>query len=267
MRISRLMVRMTRRCRRPILSASGAALIILLSTFALSATAANEVAPFRVVSADLMPFAQGGHPEVPGALVELVEAMATKVGQPLKVEFYPWARAVALSNTELRVAVIPLTRSPDRERQYQWLVKLYRQRYIMLTRADRPKVESVHQARTLKKLGVLRGSVTVAYALNNGISKANLLEATSVEAGLKDLDAGITDAYLGGDAIALGTIRASGRQRSDYQIGLVLGSGDFWLAGSQGFTESDTLALRKAFDALVKDGSYDRLLKKYGVID
>jgi len=239
--------------------------LLALTQFApwLALAENSTVGPFRVVTADLRPFSIENQPAAPGLIVELVDAIGAKVGQSVQVEFYPWARAVALAQAGPRVTVIPLTRTAEREAHFQWLVRLYQQQYVFITRADKPPISSIDEARKIKRIAVLRGSPTLDFALNDHFRRANFFEDTSVEIGFRDLDAGIVDAYYGGKAISIDTLRATGRQLADYHFGATLGGGDIWLAASGGFSESDIAALRAAFDALVKDGTYARLLNKY----
>ncbi len=221
------------------------------------------MAPFRVVTADLRPFAVENQPAAPGFIVELVEAIGAKVGQPVKVEFYSWARPFALVQADSRVTVVPLTRNATREAHFQWLVRLYRQQYVFITKAGKPPISSIDEARKTKKVGVLRASSTLDIAMSAQFRRSQFLEASSVEAGLKDLDGGIVDTFYGGSAICIETIRTTGRQPSDYHIGAAMGGGEIWLAASHGFSENDIVELRSAFESLVKDGTYTRLLKKY----
>jgi polar amino acid transport system substrate-binding protein len=239
-------------------------LVTALLSNALAATAAESPVPYRIVSGDLRPFAADNHPAAPGMLVELVEQMASRAQHPVKVEFFPWARAVGIALGEPRCAVLPLTRTPEREAKFQWLVKLYQQRFAFITPAAKRSVNNLNDARQLK-IVVLRGSPNVAQLLNHQISAANIVEESSVEMMLKDLDTGIVDAIYGGDVINMETVRSSGRKTQDYYVGMMLESGDIWLASSGGFTRSEIDALQDAYNTLKKDGTYSRLLKKYGI--
>jgi polar amino acid transport system substrate-binding protein len=245
-----------------LLQGSLLALLTLLASWAVCAEN-PPMSPFRVVTAELRPFAVDNQPAAPGLTVELTEAICVKVGAPAKIEFYPWARAYALALADPRVAVIPLTRTPPREARFQWLVRLYRQQYVFITKIDKPPITSIDEARKVKRIGVLRGSPTADFAESDHFPLSSILKNNSVEAGLKDLDAGIVDTYYGGEAITKETIRSTHRKLADYHIGVAMGGGDIWLAASGGFSDSDVAALRKAFDELVNDGTYARLLKKY----
>jgi len=239
--------------------------LLALTLFASWSVRAENppVSPFRIVTAELPPFAVEKQPATPGFIVELTKAICTKVGQPAKIEFYPWARAYALALADPRVVVVPLTRTPPREARFQWLVKLYRQHYVFITKADKPPITTVDEARKTKRIGVLRGSPTVDFAEGEHFPQSGIFKNDSVEASLKALDGGIFDAYYGGEAITIETIRSTHRKLADYHIGVTMGGGDIWLAASRGFSDSDVAALQKAFDELVSDGTYARLLKKY----
>lgn len=242
---------------------------LLLASVLLSASfnaTATDPAPYRIVSGDLRPFAAENHPEAPGFLVELVEQMALRTQRPVKVEFFPWARAVSIALGEQRCAVLPLTRTPEREAKFQWLVKLYQQRFAFITPSSKKSINTVDDARKLK-IVVLRGSPNVAQLLNHQIDASNIVEESSVDMMLKDLDTGIVDAIYGGDVINMETVRSSGRKVQEYRVGLVLESGDIWLAASGGFTSTEIDALRDAYNVLKKDGTYSRLLKKYSVAE
>jgi polar amino acid transport system substrate-binding protein len=232
---------------------------------AIAPTIAPIAAPFRVVAANLPPLSVENQPAAPGILVELTEAMSTKLGQPAHVEFYPWARALALSQSEPRVAIVALMRTPERETKYQWLVKMYQQQYLFLTKADAPPVRSLNDARKLKRIGVLRGAASVNFVLEQKIPRSALLEDATTEASLKDLDAGFVDAYCCSEAVCAETITHTHRNLDDYHFGVKLAGADVWLAASGGFSPAEVSAMQDAFNALVKNGTLAKLKKKYGL--
>ena len=236
-----------------------------IPVWADSARPGVAFAPIRLVTSELPPFAIQNQPGMPGFAVELTQAISAKLGQQVKAEYYPWARAYALAQAEPRVVIIPLTRTPDRQTRFQWLVKIFVQQYVFVTKAPGKTIASLDAARALNRIGVLRGSPTTEFALREHFSSQHLYEEASVEAGLKDLDAGRIDTYFGGGAICAATIKATGRKLADYQFGVSLGGGEIWLGASSGFSEADVAAMRQVFDALTADGTYARLLRKYNI--
>lgn len=248
--------------RRRLLLASAA---LAATPFAAVTAAASEaLAPMRVVTGDLPPFAVEGQPERPGVLVELVEQMLRRCGQPAKVEFFPWARALATASSLPRVAVLPLTRTPEREPQFQWLLKLYVQRFVFINRSSQPPVANLDQARQLR-LVVLRGSPNLAQLQRNGFNAGLVTQASSVEDMLRLLERELVDAIYGGDVINMDKVRVSGRDPAAFQVGVALDSGEIWLGASAGFSEADKQLLRDAHQALLREGVVERLFRSYGI--
>ena len=236
---------------------------LLCCSFMLSAHAESGLASFEIVSGDLPPFADQHNATHPGALVELVELLTQKLKQPNKVQFFPWARAIATAQSQNRVAILPFTRTPEREAQFTWLVKLYAQRFVAI-RYRAPVIDKLEQLRGLR-IAVLRGSPTHMFLIRNHF-KPELIQAEAKnENMLKALDHGLVDVIYGSEQINLEVIKKSGRKLSDYHFGAMLDQGEIWLAGGKGFSSEDIRVLNAAMEALQKDGNYDQVMKKYGL--
>lgn len=237
-------------------------LLPFLLAWSLSAQA-QKTEPFEVVTADLNPYAIDNHPEAPGALVELVELLSKRLGHEQNVSFFPWARAVAIAQNQQRTAILPFTRSPERENKFQWLVKLYPVRFVFITRSDQSKpAQTEEQARKLS-ITVLRGALNYDQLVNHGFDKASIIQETTIDNAFKALDHGMVDAFYGPEAVGLMTLNKTGRKLSDYKVGLMLEQNEIWLAAGKGFSEADIKLIQSSFDAMKKEGIYARVLKKY----
>jgi polar amino acid transport system substrate-binding protein len=228
------------------------------------ATASETAAPLQVVTGDLPPYAIEGQPQRPGLHVEVVEQVLRRAGSPVKVGFYPWARAIALATHTPHTAILPLTRTPEREPNFTWLMKLDTQHFVFINRHGEAPVTSLEQARKLR-IVVLRGSPNLAQLLNRQFAEAQIVQATKVEDMLRLLERGVVDALYGGNVINMEKIRASGRNPASFQIGMLVESADMWLAGGPGFGDSEQAAWRQAYDAMARDGSLARIYRSYGL--
>lgn len=229
------------------------------------ALADSQIAPLRIVTGDLPPFAVDGPGDRPGVLVELVEELLRRAGLHTRVEFYPWARAMQMAAEQPRVAILPLTRTQEREPRYQWLVKLYVQHFVFITRAGDPPVKTVEQARQMK-VTVLRGSPNLAQLQRHQFNESLIAQANSVEDMLRLLDKGLVEAIYGGDAVNMDKVRSSkNRDPARYHVGMRLESGEVWLAGSSGFDDADRQRLRAAHQTMLKDGSIEKLFAAYNI--
>ncbi len=240
--------------------------LALLSALLLGLAApAYSVAPFQVVSGDLPPFAIAAKPEQPGVLVELVELLTEKLSAPQKVHFFPWARAIATAQSQSRVAVLPMTRTPEREEQFVWLVKMAVQRFGPISKhSHKPRIDTLEQMRNLR-IVVMRGSPTYDYLIRNNFKTEQILIESSIESMFKALDKGFVDVIYGSEQINTAVMQNTGRKLAHYHIGATVDLGEIWLAGSKDFTQQDAQAFQQAMAALHKDGSYARLMKKYNL--
>jgi len=224
---------------------------------------AGEVAPFRLAAGDLPPFAIERGSASPGALGEMVGELALRLGKPANIEFYPWARALSMAETQSRVAVLPLTRMPDREKKYRWLVKLYRQNFVFISRSNAGfDLQSLPVMRN-KRVAVLRASPSMMQLQQQKFGQ--LVVANSVDDMARMLKRDMVDALYGSETIALHKLHTTGLPRDQLAVGPVQASGDIWLGGSLDFTEADVAAWQEAMRTLVRDGTYSRILKRYNL--
>ncbi len=221
--------------------------------------AAMAAEPVRISTSELPPFAMENRPGAPGALFEMVEELARRTGIASTIEFVPWRRATFLTNSRLRSAVFPLTRSPERETQYRWLAPLYREDFIFMSLKG-GTFDSAHPQRNKhRRIGILRGSLMVKYLHDQGFP--NVVEASSVEETMRYLRRGIVDAVCGDREI----IRASlgGSISPGYALSPTLRETVTWLGGSLDFSDADVLRFELAMKEMVEDGTHARILKKY----
>jgi len=230
----------------------------LLACLSLPAGAAG---PLRVVTTELPPFAMEDEPAAPGALLDIVQELLRRTQVEGKVAFVPWRRALLLSTTGQRTAIFPLSRTPEREDQYRWLARLYYERFVFLSARGRAFDVAAPERETRRRIGVLRGSAATGALRELGY--ANIVEAASIDEELRFLKRGIVDAVFGESAIFHHVLKE--RIGDSYVVSAPQHSVTTWLGGSLDFTEADAALFAKARKDMVDDGSYARILKKYGL--
>ncbi len=226
--------------------------------------AASSTPPVTLVTSDLPPMTMPGEAGQRGVLLDLVESLLKQADLPAQPEFFPWARAMLLATEKPRTLIVPLNRTPDRDARFQWLVKLYAQRFAFLTLADKPRVDTVEQVRRMRIAG-LRGSSNLDKLQQQGISLAKVYQSPSVADMQRALERGLVDTLYGSELIHNDAWRRSGRDPALLQTGLVLESADIWLGAQGGITEAEQARLQQAHETLLADGSVERLFKKYSL--
>lgn len=235
----------------------GAALL-----WALALARAEPPEPLRLVAADLPPYAIAAGGDSPGSLVEVAQELARRLGTPAAVEFYPWQRALALTGVLPRTAVLPLTRTPEREAQYRWLVRLRQQHFVFVARHGSVDLRDL-AALARRPVVVLRGSPHKQFlqSLNFGA----VAECASVKDCMRMVRKGAADATYGGEDIHRHAANLDGSREADFDFSPVFRSGDVWLGGSLDFSEDEARKWRAAYEALRADGTLARIQRKYGL--
>lgn len=231
---------------------------------ALPARSATAGPAPTLVTSELPPIAMPGKAGQRGVLVDLVEAMLVQAGMAAAPEFYPWARAMLLAQQRPRTLILPLNRTEERESSFQWLVKLYTQRFSFLTLAGRPRVERPEQLDQLR-IASLRGSSNLDSLQRQGVQTSQIYAATSVADMQRALERGLVDALYGSELIHVDAWRRSGRDAGLLRSGLSLASADVWLAAQGGITDAEQARLQQAHEALLADGRVERLFRRYGL--
>jgi ABC-type amino acid transport substrate-binding protein len=233
----------------------------LLLTALAGAAGASGAAPLRALTAALPPLAIDQAPQHPGALVELARELGRRAGVPLQVDFVPWSRALFMATHFPRTAIFPLTRTPEREHQFRWLVPLYHERFVFM--AESPAGGRLDPA-TLrgKRVALLRGSAQEPALRRKGFT--HVLPTASVEEGLRFVHAGIADVIYGDLDINMALARARyGAVR--YAVSAPVVTTTTWLGGTPDIPAADGTALRAALATMHADGSYARILAGYGL--
>ncbi|WP_214279132.1 substrate-binding periplasmic protein, partial [Escherichia coli] len=96
----------------------------------------------------------------------IVRLLLGTAGVEYDITIYPWARAIALARTQVNTCVFSMSRTPEREARFQWLVPLMVVRYGLYTLATRAPL-SLDELRPLR-VGLLRGSPIGAHLKAEG---------------------------------------------------------------------------------------------------
>lgn len=234
-------------------------LIATSIVLAAALTGAAGAAPLRIATTDLPPLAVEQSREHPGALVEVVHELLRRAEMKGKVDFVPWKRALFMAGHFPQTAVFPLTRSPERERDFQWLVHLYHERFVFVTDTARSGAPDPAQLKG-RRIAILRGSAQVKGLCEMGY--ARLVETASVAEGLRFVHNGMADAVFGDEDITTGVMRRV-FPGVEFSFSAPLRTTTTWLGGSADIPAADAARLQQAMRTMLEDGTYARIMRKY----
>jgi len=242
-------------------------LMLLLAAWAMLCglpTAAR--AELRLLAAELPPFTYHVPPptvseigEPRGLVYEVVREMARRIGHSGTVEFMGWTRAQELTIIEPDTGILALTRSPEREPFYSWIVEIVLDD-LVLVGGNGVDVSSLAAVRD-RPTGVLRTSGAEALLRESKFSRIEPASEEWVNA-LKLRDRRI-DAWLAPRLMVLFGWREIGGDASNLNIGQLVRRSPIYFAGSRDLPATEIQRWQDAFEQLKADGTYDRILAFY----
>jgi len=213
----------------------------------------------RWVAGDLPPFVWQGSQGPEGYAYELALLMSQRLGRSDTVDFYPWARAVRMTEEGENLGVFPLARTPDREAKFRWLILLMHVRYSFVGRAGEPNL-SLEQLRHVR-IGVLRGSPIIKNLQAEKFT--SVTEAKDYKDLLRMLRSDMLTAIYAGAPMLQAAIEQYGYPRGEFKTHTSLGEADLYMGTSLRLAEGEAERWLQAYQQLVADGSVARLQQRY----
>ena len=219
-----------------------------------------EETSWRVISGQLPPFSYEDKGRPTGFMVDLVSEAARRSSATLKIEYYPWARAVAMAEAGPETLIFPLARTPYREGRFSWIVPLYSQRYVVLApRATKLAADSGIPPNA--RVGVIRGTTLIKDI--PALAGKRILGGRDYLSLFRMLDEKMIDVIVGPASIVQASMKQIDRAVGDYRIGATLGRFELWLAASRDLSAQQAAALEEATRSMRRDGTYERLLRRH----
>jgi polar amino acid transport system substrate-binding protein len=241
-------------------------LILLGGALALCASAVSAK-ELRLLAAELPPYTY----QVPSASVseqpgpgrgvihDAVVEMARRVGHSGRIEYMPWFRAQEIARSEPDVGILALTRSPEREDGYLWLVKVMDDD-LVLVGAPGVDVSDLSKVRD-RPVGLLASSGAEALARGLGFSRMSpqreeWMNATRIRERR-------IDAWIAPRAMVIHAVREVRGNLDVLQFGHVIRTSALYLAASKNLPEAQARRWREAFAAMQADGTMAAIRRRY----
>jgi len=239
------------------------ALGLPLLWLAFDATAQSEL---RLLAAELPPYTY----QVPsvsvseqpgpgrGVIHALVEELARRAGHSGRIEYMPWYRAQDIAQSEPNVGILALTRTPERESRYRWLLRLLSDDLVLV---GSPGVDVSDLAKVRERpVGVLQRSG--AEALLRGLGFARLSPQPEEWMNAKGLKERRIDAWVAPRLMVIHAVREVRGNLDALQFGQIVRPSDLYLAASRDLSDEQARRWQAAFESMRADGSYERIVRQ-----
>jgi polar amino acid transport system substrate-binding protein len=218
------------------------------------------------ITENLPPLNYQEHGGPQGFSVELLRQMAAGAGLRLELQVLPWQRAMQVAEATPRSVLFSLTRTPEREAQYQWVGPIAQRRILLYKLAGRTDLTLTQ----LTDLGAARIGVVRDSAADRQLQASGLRPGKELEHGLDDatnvrkLLAGRMEYIALLDWAAAWNLRQLQLPYSTLQPVMEQDVARSYFYGLR--PDADPALVRRlqaALDALRRDGRYDRLKQRY----
>ncbi|HEV6965101.1 MULTISPECIES: substrate-binding periplasmic protein [Roseateles] len=201
-----------------------------------------------------------------GFSVELLRLMAREAGLDLDLEVLPWQRAMQLAESRRDSILFSLTRSPEREAQFQWVGPIAQRRILIYKLASRTDLALTQ----LAELGDARIGVVRDSATDRALQAAGLRPGIELEQGLDDptnvrkLLAGRMEYITLLDWAAAWHLRQLHLPYATLQVVMEHDVGkSYWYGLRPDADPAVVRRLQAALDTLRRDGRYEALKRRY----
>lgn len=201
-----------------------------------------------------------------GFSVELLRLMAARAGVGLDLQVLPWVRAVQQAEASPTGVLFSLTRTPEREAQFQWVGPIAQRRILIYKLAGRSDLALAHW----RDVGGARIGVVRDSAADRALQAAGLRPGIELEQGLDDatnlrkLLAGRMEYVALLDWAAAWNLRQMRLPYGALQPVLEQdASKSYWYGLRPDADPALVRRLQAALDALRRDGRYARLRQQY----
>lgn len=220
----------------------------------------------QAVTEEFAPFNYTENGKVAGYSTQVVEEMFRRAGVAYELHSYPWSRAYKLAQTLPNVVIFTLARTPEREKEFQWIGVLAKRRLYLYKLASRQdiKVDNIEGARKYW-VAVNRDDAAEKLLLGFGFSyEKNLDLSPSDDASLNKLLAGRIDFITGSDYTIDYLLQKNGVPTGRLKRLLPLvDQGEYFVAASKNTPQAMVQRLRAAFEQMEKDGTIKGLQPRF----
>ncbi len=205
--------------------------------------------------------------EIVGSTVDIIRLLLKRTGIDGKFVMYPWARAYEMAQNKKDILIYQLTYSKERERLFQLVGPILSSREYLFKLKERKDV-AVNDLEDAKRylVGTVRDYFAHRYLLENGFEEGKNLEVVhDDDINLKKLVSSRIDLMVLTEYTFYYRVKEAGYDRDDFEKALLVYSEDAYIAFSRQTSPDVVSRIAKALVAIKMDGSYDRIMEKWGV--
>lgn len=241
--------------------------VVLLLCIVLTLSCAKE--NLVVLTEEFPPFNFTKNGEVTGLSTEVIKAILAETGIAYEIQVNPWKESYDQALSTKNCMLFSTSRTESREDLFKWVGTISPANYSVFALADcEIEITSVEDLKNYK-IGITQGDAREAYFQSKGfVIGEQLIVAENNAANLAKLKTKEIDFWPMPDAVANYAVNEAGAKPEEIKGIYVLEDltkDGYFLAVNKSTPDSIVMKLQAALDKIKADGTYDKILKKWGV--
>jgi polar amino acid transport system substrate-binding protein len=226
--------------------------------FAPPATAGN----FSIMTEEYPPFNYTENGQLTGLSFDVMVEVLNRVGHPNTIKVQPWSRAYNLILAKDNRILFSMTRTDQREPLFKWVGPIAANKWVFFAKkGSNITITSLDDARKVKKIGTYKDDAAELFLKKRGFT--NIDSVIDDLANVKKLVAGRVDLWIVGYLQGLHKARTAVGDSAVLEKVFDVKDTQFYIAFSKSTPDAVIAKWQAALDGIKKDGTYDRILKKY----
>ncbi|MCQ1850876.1 substrate-binding periplasmic protein [Neorhizobium galegae] len=194
-----------------------------------------------------------------GVGIDQVEIIMRDAGTPYTLEIMPWARAIAVAETQSMHCVFAAARTPEREPRFKWVVPLFIDRSILVRHAGSKVAAATLDEAKQYTTGTHRADYTEGLLKSFGFPKIDL--SADVDTTLRKLLQDRIDMMPMSEGVYQ-KLKADG---TPIEKVMLFSEQHLGIACNLDVPDELIVRMQAALDRLIKDGVQNAILKRYGI--
>ncbi|MDK1490106.1 transporter substrate-binding domain-containing protein [Sinorhizobium sp. 7-81] len=231
--------------------------LILAFLLGLSTTARAETIHF--VTEEYPPYNFSTSSGANGASVEQIALIMEAVDLPHDIEVLPWARALALAESQPFHCVFTTGHDAERHENFKWVEPLLVDHMILVRRKGSAIAPQTIDEATRFVVGTQREDFSATYLKAHGFERIDY--AANLDSTMKKLAAGRIDLLITSEK-TFESMRAGGKP---VEAALVLEGKQYGIACHRDMPDDTVARMQAELDRLIAGGTQDRIFERYGL--
>lgn len=193
---------------------------------------------------------------------EVIRELVRRTGTSVELFEAPWKRAYMSAQAGMNAALIPTTRTVEREALFHWIGPVMRLKWVFYKKADTPLIiRSLRDAKRVGSIGTYTADAREQFLLGQGFTNLdstnrNLLNARKLMEGRIDL--------LVGTNLGISTIMAQvGHTMNDIKAAYTIKQVDLYIAFCLKTNPKIIERWRTAFADMKQDGTFQTIHSRF----